>query len=353
MLFTLTTVRPRVRCSVAGRATKAGLTPIPSQEECSKSGFGARRSSHALDDWRLRGELMADTPEPTERATMARSERVRAFLSRHKVGAAIGGFIAALASIASIVGVVLPYIRPAPAPERQTDLEIAAFDATKVTRSNEVVYGSLSEPSLVETGESDVATVQIGLRNRGDAPVFLTRAIFTFQAHEPLETCLEIGDAIVVTESVNIDIPLRPSGVPWVHEEPISFRVAPNDVDRLEFTFSVPELPPFVAPAVVSVDVAVRQDLTSDDVAIGTARLVVPATNVAALLPLEEVPLEGVGTEFDHAELRPCIIQNLEAMQAVRSTEALETVVESPEFVEHLEAHEAYRDGHFYVLEES
>lgn len=244
-----------------------------------------------------------------------------------------------LAAVAGIVAV----LRPTPLfPDRaEADLEVAAFDVGVVARPSEVTFGTGAD-SVTQTDENDVARVQIGLRNRGDAPAFLTRAVFTVAAHETLDTCVPIGDAVYVTESVDVQVPYELDRVPWVHEQGLSFRVAPNEVDRLEFTFSVPDMPPFVQPVVLSVDIAVQEDDADEPLAVGTARLVLPASNVAALVGLTEEP---------PAPAEPgCNAANLDRVHSVLAAPALDPAASSEQLTELLAALESYQDGVFYTF---
>lgn len=253
-------------------------------------------------------------------------------------GLTVGAVIAGAAGIAGIVGVLLP--TPLFPDEPGSELEVASFDAQAVAGSAEAAYGEVDAPPTDEF-ETQVASVQVGLRNRGDAPTYLTRAHFTFTAQEALATCLEIGDAVFVTESVDVRVPVPPDTVPWSADVPISFQVAPNAVDRLEFTFSVDDMPPFVEPTVLSVDVAVQEDDESAPTPVGTAHLVVPASNTGATLaglvedPIVE-PVEG------------CFEDNLARMQAVQRAPALDVVAESPEFTLLMGALEDRVAGRYY-----
>lgn len=289
-------------------------------------------------------EQQQSTDIPTGRG------RLRAFVGRHK--GAVGAGLTGLAALAGIVAVLVPTplfgADETSTPQRVTvvetpatpELSVAAFDLDAVTQSR-----AYDASGSRYTEDGPVARVQIAFRNAGDAPAFLTRAIFTVRAHEVLDTCLEWGDAVVITDSVDVSIPYELDDLPWTHEQSISFRVAPNEVDRMEFTFSVPELPPFVQPVVLSVDIAVQEDL-GPATPVGTARLVVPAASArTALAGMVEDPIVPI--------VPGCNERNLEIMQDVLATPALERNGSSPEFVELMAALEAFDRGEFYVFPES
>ena len=227
-------------------------------------------------------------------------------------------------------------------PPPRTDLVIASFDARSVLEEATFAY---QDPEVTEgaDGRGKVEVVSIGLRNRGDAPAFLVGAVFTFRAHEVLQSCVQVGDALYASQEIDIEVPLEPASVPWVLEMPISHRVEPNALDRLEFRFGTSGVPVFVEPAVVSVDVAFEQDDTSELTPAGSARLVVPAINATTSLdgltedPLAE-PIEG------------CSTGNLERMEHVLAAPALPHVDTSPLFDELHSALENYEAGTFYVF---
>lgn len=215
-------------------------------------------------------------------------------------------------------------------PPPETDLQVASFDADTVLVDTEYTHGS-KEAGYKEARDGELAVVSVGLRNRGAAPVFLTHAEFTFRAHEPFETCVQIGDAIWASQVIDVDVPLSPDSVPWVAELPISHEVGANAVDRLDFRFGTEDYVPFVEPSVVSVDIAVKQDDKPEPTPIGTAHLVVPAMGATTSL----VGLSG----HPIGEPTPgCSTRNLERMETVLRAPALSQVDSSPEFDEVYEA---------------
>lgn len=271
---------------------------------------------------------------------------------RRRRSIAIAAIVGGVAAVASLI----PIFRPTPlfrGPEEtpEADVAVATFEVGTATRGSDVTFGTEAD-APVESGEAEVSAVRIGLRNRGDAPAYLTRAVLTFRAHEVLETCVEIGDAILVTDSVDVQVPYEVDEVPWTQEEEINFRVAPNDVDRIELTFSIPDLPPFPAPAAVSVDVALQDDSGGEPIPAGTARLLLPLPNVTkALEELTENPYDGA-----FGDVRPdreCPEGNLERMRAVLEAPALPESGSTPHFDDLLEALEDYDAGQYYVWPES
>lgn len=279
------------------------------------------------------------TPDRPPRAVDDESPSTPPRKRRLPKGLTVGAVIAGAAGIAGIVSVLLP--TPLFPGKPDSELEVASFDAQAVAGTAEAAYGEIDAPPT-NTFDTVVASVQVGLRNRGDAPTFLTRAHFTVTAQEAFATCLEIGDAVFVTESVDVRVPNPPDTVPWSSEVPISFQVAPNAVDRLEFTFSVDDMPPFVEPVVLSVDVAVQEDDESEPTPVGTARLVVPASNTGAALAglVEEPIVEPVDG---------CFEDNLARMRAVQGAPALDVVAESPEFALLMGALEDRIAGRYYT----
>ncbi|MHA7133179.1 hypothetical protein [Oerskovia turbata] len=230
-------------------------------------------------------------------------------------------------------------------PPPRTDLVIASFDARSVLEEASFAY---QDPEVKEgaEGRGRVELVSIGLRNRGDAPVFLTGAVFTFRAHTTLSSCVGFGDALYASQKIDVDVPLEASSVPWVLEMPISHQVDPNALDRLEFRFGSTGVPVFVEPAVISVDIALEQDDATDLTPAGSARLVVPAISaLTSLIGLTEEP---------PAEPREgCSTGNLEHMRRVLETPTLPRADSSPLFDELLGALEKYEEGVFYVRPET
>ena len=252
----------------------------------------------------------------------------------HKIP--VASIVAGLAGLTTIAGFLLTTFRTDPGPLPQ--LQVASFDVGSVSR-----HAQVDGNGYTEKVARDPAVVQVGLRNGGDAPAYLTRAVVTVREFAPLETCLAFGDALYVTDSVDVQIPYELREVPWTFEVPIAFRVAPNDVDRLELTFSVPDLPPFVQPVAVSLDIAVVEDLGAEPLPVGTAHLLVPDANVLTALEglLEEpvVPVE-----------QGCNERNLGTLERVLAAPALEVAGTSAEYQHLMDAIEAWEDGEFYVL---
>jgi hypothetical protein len=270
-----------------------------------------------------------------DRVASGGRHRVGRWVRSHKfpVSSTLGG----LAALAAIVTFFTTSPFAAPGPE-QPELRVASFDV-----------GAVSRPAMIDGNgytdetERETARVQIGFRNTGDAPAFLTEAIVTVREYVPLETCLAFGDALYVTDSVDVQLPYELSEIPWVTEVPVSFRVAPNEVDRMELTFSVPDLPPFVQPVAASLDITVRDDVNADPLPVGTARVLLPASNTF-------VALEALTAEPVVEPASGCNERNLETLQGLLATPALERSGTSRELELLMDAIGAWTQGEHYVF---
>lgn len=284
--------------------------------------------------------------KPDTRRSKTPFQRSLSYVSMHRKALAAVG-----AGTVAVIG-VLPVFFSTPILDNESQerssssavqsvpqLVVADFIAGRATRRYDARYSGEETP--FDTGEREVARVQIGLRNTGPAPAFITGAVFSVKAYETLESCVHFGEPIAVTESVDVELPYKITQLPLVIEEPLSFQVKPNSLDRLEFTFSVPETPISVAPSVGSVDIFLVQDTTAEPLVAGTAKLVLPATNQA-------VALDAVSPDPLARPDVACNRENADRIQSVARSEVLERASRSPEFDTLLAAYDEYQQGNLY-----
>jgi len=280
---------------------------------------------------------MSDEPKDADGAASAK-DRPDSTVPGRRRSIALASIITGTAAIVAIVAAVRAMLPAAPA------LSIESFNVVEVMRPREVTYSADTQAPPDETDEGEVAAVHIGFRNQGTAPAYVTRAILTIRAHEVLQTCAEIGDAILITSSVDVQLPYEQAPVPWTHDEPLDFRVAANDLDRIELTFSIEDLPPAPAPAAYSVDVMLEDDSGRAPIRAGTARLLLPIPNAEkALAELAEEPYGGITPS------EGCTQGNLAVMEEVMATSTLPRAGSAPHFEELLTALRGYENGDYYV----
>lgn len=192
----------------------------------------------------------------------------------------------------------------------------------------------------IETIDEAAETIQVALRNSGDAPAFIRRAIFNVVSYELLEYCIPTGDPLSVTQSVDVQIPYEISQTPFKVEEIVSFQVPPHDLDRIEFTLSIPEFPPR-PPAIAVIEVILEQD-TGTDLEVGTAKLAMPTITTQIVLN-EEVD-RSYRPELRQGDVESCLERNYERLNAA-DQHAPEGEGQSEAFTTILEAYTAYFDG--------
>lgn len=191
-----------------------------------------------------------------------------------------------------------------------------------------------------ETTRTAAETIQVALRNSGDAPAFIRRAKFNITSYELLEYCIPTGDPLLVTQSVDVQIPYKISQTPFEVEEVVSIQVPPNSLDRIEFTLSIPEFPPR-PPAIAVVEVVLEQD-TGIDLEVGIAKLAMPT--IAAQIVLNEEVDRSYRPELRQGDVESCLERNYERLKAA-DQHAPEGEGRSDAFATILEAYSAYFDG--------
>lgn len=154
--------------------------------------------------------------------------------------------------------VVVVSIQARPTPRAALELVKAAFD------SEAKVDADFFAPNGVryERGQISAATIDITLKNNGDAPAVVTGVSVDVLLFEDLEDCRRTGGPVNVSASYTINLPTPIPNAPFSVSRDVRFEVRGNTSDRFTLTVGPDEdrVGDFLSPRLIAFDVRLLHD---------------------------------------------------------------------------------------------
>jgi len=176
-----------------------------------------------------------------------------------------------VAGIVAIAGLIVTGLQFLPESAR-AQLELQRFEVTDSGQVDASIF-DVSNPSSPPTpGHVKSSTIDVTLRNTGDAAAFLSSVEFTLLYAEEMYNCKESGGEVRASANYSLKVPMSPPPVPFTVSQDISFQVEAGVNDRLTFTVGPAEQSlSSDIPVLYVVDIALKHSDSSTPFRVGTA----------------------------------------------------------------------------------